>query len=329
MPAPYTGVGAHVVQSLSPTIQEYADLDDLNAASLVPPIRTILDHVALIWKGQFVGQAANLPGIMATGGANSPGVIALSGSGNQRGALSLGVQITDPTVPVDGDIWVDAQTIKASLGGAVRTMAALSRLNSFTVIQTFNSGLSSNNARIQSVGAPTTGSDAATKTYVDNGDTAARAYADTLVTPKSYGSFRKGPGSTGSKNLGSVSQNVYTDLTAAFGIGVSSDSGVGVTVDSTNGTITIADTGDYFVSASASMSIQTGSANRIGFQITGTGLAVVSDVPALDKLVSMSGSCVTTLAAGTVVKMQVVSDTATGGSNVALNFASLSIRRVG
>lgn len=161
MPAPYTGVGAHVVQSLSPTIQEYSDLDDLNAANLVPPIRTILDHIALIWKGQFIGQDINLPGIIATGGTNSPGIIVQSGSGNQRGALNLVAQSPDPTVPSDGDIWVDNQTIKASLGGATRTMAALGRLNTFTVFQTFNAGLSANNARIQSVGAPTQPSDAA------------------------------------------------------------------------------------------------------------------------------------------------------------------------
>jgi len=115
VPAPYIGVGSHVVQSVSPTIQEYADLDDLNAANLTPPIRTILDHIALIWRGEFHGTTSSSPGLIGVGGLTAPGVVAQAGGAN-RGSLNLVPQAI-PSGPSDGDVWVTGTGIFARVAG--------------------------------------------------------------------------------------------------------------------------------------------------------------------------------------------------------------------
>src|SRR5437588_13125111 len=66
----YTGVGAHVVQSTSPTETVPADGDARTAASVNTALQVLLDHIALIWAGAFTGTGAGA-GLTGIGGGTS------------------------------------------------------------------------------------------------------------------------------------------------------------------------------------------------------------------------------------------------------------------
>ena len=87
-------------------------------------------------------------------GASADGVYGVSTSGTgvgvraesqngQRGALQLVPQAT-PAAPVNGDLWLEASALKAQIGGTIREIALTSLAKTWSAVQTFASGLSTN-----------------------------------------------------------------------------------------------------------------------------------------------------------------------------------------
>jgi len=142
MSTTYTGIGANVAQSLSPTETIPADGDALASASVTTPLKTLMDHIALIWAGAFTGPGTT-PGLSATAGGGGAPV---------RGALALTSQAT-PSAPINGDTWCDGAALVAAVGGislAMTTAAAQMATGNSAPSQTTNAV--ANTANILSTG---------------------------------------------------------------------------------------------------------------------------------------------------------------------------------
>lgn len=116
----YTGVGANVSQSTSPTATIPVDGDARNALSVDSALQKLVDYVALIWAGVFTGTGAG-PGLSGIGGATGPGLKATAGGGASpaAGALQLVTQNT-PSAPADGQAWYDGTNFVGRIGGATK-----------------------------------------------------------------------------------------------------------------------------------------------------------------------------------------------------------------
>ena len=89
MSSVYTGLGSNVVQSTSPTETIPADGDLDNAATFTPSLKTLMDHIALLWAGVFTGTGVGA-GLSGTGGATGVGVKGQGGATSGVGVTGTG-----------------------------------------------------------------------------------------------------------------------------------------------------------------------------------------------------------------------------------------------
>jgi hypothetical protein len=183
----------------------------------------------------------NRAGDTMTGKLNLPAVTTAASPIN----LGLGATTTAPTSPVDGDVWVNATNgLQFRVSGATRTTAALQTAQSFSALQTFNSGITC------SIGAVTFGQTAS---------------AITLGAATSTGTITVGQTTGASQTLNIQSGALTTGFTKTINIGANGLSGSTTTmvIGSANGT-TVAANGSWTFPSTITGSISGTAANVTG-----------------------------------------------------------------